>query len=200
MNPAHAFFRRSSKALLHLLRARDGVTAVEFAFVAPVLILILFAIIEFSLIMMVNNIMESATNMSSRLGKTGFIAAGKTREDTITAAVRERAGSLIDPDRLSVSTKVYRTFGEINRPEPWHDTNGNGVPDPGEYTDINGNGVYDTDMARAGYGNAGDIVVYTIKYPWSITTPIMRELIGNESGEYPLTAHAVVKNEPYDKH
>lgn len=185
--------------LLHRLRiSREGMTAVEFAFIAPVLLILLFAIIEFSFIMLVNNLMESATNISSRLGKTGFAQSGQSREETILQSVRARVGNLIDPDHLGVTTKVYSAFSQIGVPEPWTDKNGNGVPEIGEYDDINGNGAYDTDMGSSGYGGAGDIVVYTVTYPWSIQTPLMRELIGDNEGHITLSTKAVVKNEPYD--
>jgi hypothetical protein len=64
------------------------------------------------------------------------------------------------------------------------------------YTDVNGNGNWDPDEGSSGSGNAGDVVVYTVSYPWTITTPIMSSLIG-ANGTYAITAHAVVKNEPY---
>lgn len=168
----------------------------EFAILAPVMILITFSILEFSMMMLVTNLMESATSISSRLGKTGFSASGLSREETILASIEERAGVLIDPDRLSITSRFYEQFDQIGDAEPWNDANGNGMAESGEYTDINGNGQYDADMGMAGYGNADDIVVYTVSYPWNIVTPVMRELIGDE-GTYTITTHAVVKNEPY---
>lgn len=182
--------------LARFARCPCGVTAIEFAVIAPVLILMLFGILEFALIMLVTNMMESATAISSRLGKTGYSAAGISREETILASIRERAGELIDPAQLVITSKFYEQFDQIGDAEPWNDSNHNGTPEPGEYTDINGNGHYDADMGLAGYGNADDIVVYTVRYPWGITTPIMRELIGRD-GVYTITTHAVVKNEPY---
>lgn len=181
-----------------LLRDARGVTAIEFALVAPVLLLMLFAVIEFSLIMLTNNLMESATATSSRLGKTGFSASGQTREETILQSIADRAGSFINTNNLTITTRVYDQFDQIGDAEPWIDNNANLMPDPGEFVDVNGNGIYDTDMARVGYGDAEDIVVYTITYPWPIQTPIMRELVGDTNGNFTITTSAVVKNEPYD--
>lgn len=179
-------------------RAREGVSAIEFAIIAPVLMLLIFGIVEFAIIMLVANMMENATSISSRLGKTGYAASGKSRADTIRDSVIARAGNLIDPARLAITSKYYEQFDQIGDAEPWNDANHNGIAETGEYSDINGNGQYDADMGLAGYGNAEDIVVYTIRYPWPIMTPIMREIIGDAQGEFPVTAHAVVKNEPYD--
>ena len=178
-------------------RAQEGVTAVEFAFVAPVLILLLMGIVEFSLIMMTYGLMESATTVSARLGATGFTTSGISREQTIRNAINARAGSLIDTTKLTIRSKFYSQYDEINDAEPYSDGNHNGTRDAGEnYTDVNGNGQWDADMGRAGYGQGGDIVVYTANYPWDVQTPILRELIGT-SGIFPITTHAVTKNEPF---
>lgn len=179
-------------------RAREGVTAIEFAIVAPVLLLMLFGIIEFSLIMLASSMLESSTTISSRTGKTGFNQPGVTREDTIIQSVKTHAGDFINTDHLTLTSKSYSQFNQIGQPEPWNDANHNGVADAGEYTDINGNGQWDADMGQAGYGGAEDIVVYTVQYPWPIITPIMREIMGDTNGNFIITARAVVRNEPYD--
>ena len=177
--------------------AESGVTAVEFAVVAPVMVLLVSGIIEFALIMMVYNVMEGATATSSRTGKTGFVTAGMTRQQTILNAITTRAGTLLDPLKLTVTSKFYKQYDQINDPEPFIDTNGNSTRDSGEsYTDINGNGVWDADMGSSGYGSAGDVVVYNVTYPWQISTPIISQFVGT-AGIFNITTHAVVKNEPY---
>ena len=178
-------------------RAEGGVTAVEFAFVAPALLLLLMGIVEFSLIMLTYGVMESATTVSARLGSTGFTTSGISREQTILNAIDARAGTLIDTSKLTITSKFYGAFDQINDPEPFIDSNHNGQYDAGEaYTDVNGNGKWDSDMGTAGYGQGGDIVVYTVSYPWAIQTPIMSELIGT-NGIFTITTHAVTKNEPF---
>jgi Flp pilus assembly protein TadG len=179
-------------------REEKGVTAIEFAVVAPVLMLLVFGIIEFAMIMVVYSTMEGATAISSRLGKTGFTGTGLTRQQTILNAITARASSLVDPSRLTVTSKFYKQYDQINDPEPFIDTNGNGLRDAGEsFTDINGNAQWDADMASSGYGSAGDVVVYTVSYPWALMTPMISSLIGGSNGTFTITTHAVVKNEPY---
>lgn len=185
------------RTLSSLIRRVDGVSAIEFALIAPTLLLLLFGIIEFSLIMMVQSVMEGATAAASRLGKTGYSANGLTREQTILQAITTRAGSLIAPASLTIQSKFYKQFDQINDPEPYTDSNHNGYYDAGEpFTDINGNAVWDADMGTSGYGSAGDVVVYTVSYPWIILTPVMGDIIGTH-GVFTITTHAVVKNEPY---
>ena len=180
-----------------LLRDQRGATAVEFAVVASAVFVMLFAVLEFSAIMLVSNIMESATSITSRLGKTGYVTAGQSREATILAEVTKQTQGLIKPEQLSIASKYYAQFDQIGDPEPWNDANANGLAEVGEYTDVNGNGQWDADMGLAGYGGAGAVVVYTVSYPWPIMTPLLSPVIGNAQGKYVITARAVVKNEPY---
>ena len=191
-----AFFAACSAVVHRCFLCGRGIAAVEFAIIAPVFLLLLMGIIEFSLIMFTTSMLESATAVSSRLGKTGYSQSGMSREDTILQAIRTQAGSTIDSKKITITSKYYTQFDQIGKGEPWTDTNHNGIADPGEYTDINGNGKYDADLGTAGYGGANDVVVYTISYPWSVVTPFLRELIGTK-GIFTITTHAVVKNEPY---
>lgn len=184
------------------LGCRDGATAVEFALISPVLFLLVIGIVKAGLIMSAQNTLESATYMASRTGRTGFVETGKTQEETIMDMLEERASLFLNTnyvsiDAMSVTTKTYADFDDINEPEPFVDANGNGVRDNGEnFTDINGNGVWDEDRGGSGYGSSGEIVVYTVTYPWPLFTPLVSQFIGTD-GIFTLTSRAVVKNEPY---
>lgn len=187
-----------SKPLHALHRDKKGVTALEFALVSPVLLLLLMGTMEFSLAMYANNLMESATAQSSRLGRTGYVASGISREQTILNEMDGMAGHVINMANVTVTAISYSNWDEIGQEEPYQDTNGNDAWDSGEdYDDINGNGEWDTDMGTAGYGDADDVVVYEVSYPWSIQTPIFNQFLGS-GGVLVLSTRAVVKNEPYD--
>lgn len=173
-----------------------GTTAIEFGMISAALVTFIVGIVEFSLVMLAQNSLEAATNISSRLGKTGFTEGGLTREQTIIAELENRAGSIIDTDQVEIVSKAYDQFDQIGKPEPWNDANGDGVVDEGEYTDINLNGQYDEDMGAAGPGDSDDVVVYTVSYPWRLFTPLIGSLFG-ENGIVTLTARSVVKNEPF---
>ncbi|MBW7837723.1 MAG: hypothetical protein H3C28_13935 [Sphingomonadales bacterium] len=96
-----------------------------------------------------------------------------------------------------MTSQTYQQFDQIGDPEPFIDANGNGERDEGEnYTDVNGNGSYDTDMGASGLGNAGEVVVYTVSYPWRIITPLISQFFG-ANGVLNLSARTVVQNEPY---
>lgn len=188
------------KGSLRLLHNKEGATLVEFALIAPVFLLMIFGAMEFSIIMFTKSAMEGATNITSRLGKTGYTEEGTTREEMLVALLVERSRGVLDPEKVEVETLVYESFDQINEPEPLSaDLNGNGSYDPGDtFQDINGNGQWDDDLGSAGLGGPGDIVVYTINYPWHLKTPVMSHLIGNDEGNFPISTSVVVRNEPYD--
>lgn len=179
-----------------LLKRRDGITTIEFALVAPVLMMLILGIIEFSLIMFTMASMESATANTSRLGKTGYTPPGVSRQDTIINNIRARTAGLLNPNLIQITTTIYPNFNNVGDEEPYTDSDHNNQYTLGEpYTDINGNGHWDADMGRAGLGEPGDIVVYNVLYPWPVFTPPLRPILGNT---YNITVRSVVKNEPFD--
>ena len=185
------------KRICNLLRREDGASAVEFALIAPVLLLFTIGIVEVSMMMLTQNVMESATFSASRLGKTGYAKDNMSREQTIREELETMGSGLLEPDLLFIDKLSYNEFGDAGSPEPFVDANGNGTRDAGEnYTDVNENGQYDEDMGSAGAGSGGEVVVYKVTYKWHITTPLMSALIG-ENGVFNLVARAVVKNEPF---
>ncbi|MFO0390016.1 MAG: TadE/TadG family type IV pilus assembly protein [Alphaproteobacteria bacterium] len=187
---------RLYKHKMSLRRNTDGVVAIEFAFIAPVVLLMIMGIIEFSLVMFTMAVMESATSHTSRLGKTGYTEAGSTREEQIIANIQALTTGLLDPNQIQITAKVYDAFDNVGDPEPFVDANSNMLYDEGEtYSDINGNSEWDADMGSAGFGDANDVVVYTVSYPWRINTPIISNIIGNI---FTITTRAAVKNEPYN--
>ena len=178
-------------------RCERGVSAIEFALVAPVLLLIVTGIIEFSLIMFTASVLEGATTDTARLGKTGYVATGTTRQQEIINKVDASTAGLLDPTKITVTSEVYSAFSNVGQPEPCIKPTTPPCPGtPGvNFVDINGNGTWDQDMGAAGLGNPGDVVVYTVSYPWKIVTPIVSAIIGNT---FTITARTVIRNEPYN--
>lgn len=178
------------------LRAQSGITTIEFAFVAPILLLLMMGIIEFSLIAFTMATMESATFITARLGKTGYIAPNLTREQTIRNSITSRTAGLLDPSLIRITYNIYSSFSHNPQPEPCIVPPA--PPCPGtngvNFQDINGNALWDPDLATAGLGNAGDIVVYNVLYPWPVMTPILRPILGNP---FNITVRTVVRNEPF---
>jgi len=181
----------------NMIDNQDGATAVEFAIIAPVLIMLMMAITDIGMMMFAQGVLENSTFMAARTGKTGFVEQDKTREETMIEVLHQRAGTLMDTTKLNITSISYGEFDDIGQPEPFIDANGNGERDTGEnYTDVNGNGVYDDDVGTSGQGAASEVVVYTVTYPWKLSTPVISRMMGDE-GIMNLTSRIVVQNEPY---
>lgn len=179
------------------VRDNNGVAALEFAIIAPVLILFIFAILELSSVMLASAVLESAVRVASRAGITGYTPPGVTRDAYVKQVVDANLVHL-KASKLTFETKIYNSFANIGQPEPYIDSNGNGVYNIGEtFTDVNGNLTWDSDMGASGAGDAGAIVVYKVTYPWKIITPGIAKFFG-ENGAFNITASMVVRNEPYD--
>ncbi|WP_162917158.1 TadE/TadG family type IV pilus assembly protein [Dongia deserti] len=194
--------RKRGTIVRRLLGDERGTTAIEFAVVGPVVVYLMIGIIEFAVAMAAANSLEAATNLSSRLGKTGYVDEENllTQEQTILAEVERRVGPLINMDKLEISHEVYNDFQSLTIPDLFEDANGDGdTDDPGEWTDVDGDGFRD---GSNGIGGAGHIVVYRVTYPWKVMTPMIGQIIGARSiggddGIINLSAYSVVKNEPY---
>jgi Flp pilus assembly protein TadG len=195
MSAARSIGSRFRRSLGRLARDCAGGAAVEFAFVAPLLLLFMLGIIEVAMILFATSLLEASVREAARYGITGYTYAGVSRESVIRSIVANDTVGLIDVSKLTVSSLTYKTFTDIGQPEPFTDKNHNGKWDPGEaYTDINGNGQWDADMGASGAGGPGDVVLYTVSYQWPLITGYLSDIMGLH---IPLSASYAVRNEPW---
>ena len=185
--------------LRYLARDRDGSAALEFAYAFPIIVMVVVGLLELMMIMFVSALMEGGLRDASRFAITGAMPAGVSREQAIVDIVNDRTLGLLDLTTDDVSLRVYEAFTQVGMPEPLtFDANGNGSFDPGDtYSDVNGNGQWDADMAAAGAGGSGDVVVYNLAVDWPLLTPMLAPFIG-QNGLIRLGASIAVRNEPYD--
>ncbi|TWT85294.1 TadE-like protein [Posidoniimonas polymericola] len=85
--------------------ARRGTTIVETAFVLPVFLFFIFALIEFGHAQMINNVLRSACREGARLGST----QGRSSAD-VENQVRQIIGSAMDPNDAQVFVKDGSSF------------------------------------------------------------------------------------------
>ena len=174
-----------------------GSPAVEFALVAPVLLLVMTAIIEFGMIMFVA-VMEGGLREAARFGITGQTPKDRDRAAQIRAIVADRTLGLVDIGKAMIAITAYPTFDDVGKGEYFVDGNKNKEYDVGEtYKDCNGNGKRDADRGKPESGAAGDVVVYRFEYDWPLLTSLMTPLIGKD-GKVHLQDPVVVRNEPWD--
>jgi hypothetical protein len=177
----------------------NGVVALEFALVSPVIIFSIMAILQLGLAAWAKSTLEISIKNAARFAITGEsdLVEIKTRDEVIMESVKDAMSlfPLAPSKEIIMTTKVYSNFEGIGKPEP--DDNNNGVCDAGEtYTDLNGNGVFDLDSARTGFGNANDVVIYQVTFPLDTMIPIVGDIL-RDSGFFNLQAKAAVQNEPF---
>jgi Flp pilus assembly protein TadG len=184
-------------AFRRFVRCRRGTSAIEFAFAAPAALLAACGVIDMSLAMFASTLAEGGLREASRMGITGYTPAGVSRQDRILQILSEHTIGLIDMSTANITFRVYRGFEDIGKPEPFVDANDNDVYDAGEsFNDVNGNGVWDADMGVAGVGGPGDVVVYTMTYDWTVLTPLIATVFG-DNGKIRMSASVAVRNEPW---
>ena len=175
-----------------------GAALVEFAFAGPIIITMLMGIIEVSMVVFMNLMVEAGVRDASRFGLTGAEIEGYTREEYIVELVNERTMGLLNITSENIDVRVYETFAEIQEAEPFVDANTNGDYDEGEiFNDLNGNEIWDGDPGTPGAGSSDDIVVYRVSANWAILTSYLADLLGDD-GLFTITSSIAVRNEPWD--
>lgn len=183
-----------------LAGADEGVTAVEFAIVFPVMALFILGLLEIGYVLFARSTLESAVLVAARSSRVADCP--NANAEAIEAGIIERMSviSSADDQPPVVTIESYgQEFGDVGNPEPLDDLNGNGVRDPGEsYTDINGNGEWDEDMGEEGdYGSFGEVVRFTATFNVASLVPWVAEQINNGNDFYSIRSVTVVRNEPF---
>lgn len=198
------------KGILGFRRLRNdnsGTTALELALIFPVIMLVVFGLIELSIGMFVNTVVEGGLRDASRIGLTGQDTGAVSREQTMVNIVNEASLGLVNAQAADVETLIYPSFEDVGMPEPFTDINGDGIftetsftfdgilyADGEPFSDINGNATWDEDMGETGLGEPGDIVMYTLSFNWNL---LSGSLIPVLDGVIPMKASMIVQNEPF---
>lgn len=182
----------------HLRKDDSGIAAVEFAFVAPIMILMICGFMEYAHVSSARTALEAGTMRAARA-----VAASDCpteRQALLTNIVKNAMKHVPSADggKVEIITKAYSgKFGDVGEGEPFNDVNGNGKWDTGEpYTDIVANGKYDSDMGENGsIGGVGQVVSYTARYKVvSLFGFISKQYNGSDT--YQIEASTVTRNEP----
>lgn len=185
------------RRFLSLRRDRRGIAAVEFAILAPVMILLIAGSIEAGHLFMVRNTLEGAVSQAAREAMANLELDEEVRDEMLRARIGEIMGAYRTADHreLAIETVVYRDFGSAY-PEAFDDLNGNGVHDEGEpFEDRNRNGRHDPATPVAGkLGGPGDVVAYTATFPARLYFGFLGDIFVRDG--FTLTASTVMRNEP----
>ena len=172
--------KRPFGAWMRFLRSTNGVTAVEFGFVALPFFALLLAILQLGVVMIAQEVLQTATNQTARLIMTGQAQTGGMTSGQFQAKVCANATSLFSCGGIYVNVQTFSTFSGVAMTNPVN----NGVFNPGslQYTP----------------GGKGDIVVIQTFYQWPvIPVPLGFGLNNLGNGKMLMVATAAFRNEPY---
>ncbi len=195
------------RRLLRLIRAlaaeTRGVTVVEFAFVAPVLVLLLVGGFDLAHQSYVRAVLQGALNDAARRAAVEdpqFIAAGDTLEERVEALIDRQVRPVAPSGTITIVPHNFYDFTGIGNPEKlMTDVDEDGQYDETDgdcFADLDEDGEYDTDTGRDGIGGANDVVFYEA----TLTMPRLVPLHGflPVSATYNLGADAAIRNQPYE--
>ena len=177
-------------------------TIVEFAFVAPPLILILVGGLDFAHRSYVHSVMQGALNDAARRASVEDPSVGGTGtiEERVAAMITEQVDTIAPSAILKVEQSNYFDFSGIGNPEKIVkdvDKDGTFDEDDGDcFSDLNENGEFDLDTGREGRGGANDVVFYEATLTMNAILPL-KAFIGGDS-TYTLKADTAIRNQPWE--
>lgn len=177
-----------------LRRDNEGATIVEFALVAPVLLMMLMGLLDLSYNMYTAQMLQGAIQTAARKSTIEGAADGTAALDEIvTTAVHTIAPAAT----MTFSRKSYASFTAVGRPEDFTDADNDGTCNNGEvFEDANNNGTWDVDPGAVGQGSARDAVLYTVTVNFQRAFPVFAFIPG-QSSDYTMKASTVLRNQPY---
>ena len=165
------------RKLHRLARKEDGVAAVEFGMVALPFLLLVFAIMETSMVFFASQTLETAVVDSSRLIMTGQAQSKGFNQAAFKEAVCARIYGLFDcQNGIQVDVKTYTNFAGLDLTPP---------------LDAEGKLQASTTYQP---GGPSDIVVVRLYYQWPIYVSVLQNMAGNNRL---LIATAAFRNEPF---
>lgn len=180
-----------------LRRQESGLAMVEFALTAPVFLLLMMGIFDYSWQLYGRQVLQGTVAKAARDATLEKYATSQTALDDY---VRNSVLKVFNNANVTFTRKVYDSFEEVGNPEPYKDSNNNGRYDTSPtkecFEDINGNGTWDADRARSGNGGADDIVLYTATMKIQRVLPVWKML--GQPQESTITASTVLRNQPFN--
>ncbi|MCC6940189.1 MAG: pilus assembly protein [Novosphingobium sp.] len=177
-----------------LVRQRDGAAAVEFALIAPMLIMVLMGMFDLGFNVYINATLQGAVQQAAR---KSTVESALGSNALIDRAVEKQIKRLVPSAEVKPARKAYSNFSSVGLPEDFTDVNANGTCNAGEpFEDANGNGIWDHDRGANGMGGARDAVLYTVTVEYKRLFP-MATLIGLPP-KVTTVAKTVLRNQPYD--
>lgn len=172
--------RRFARTCVRFARAERGATAVEFGLVAAPYIALLIAILQVALVMIAQEVLQTATMQAARLIETGQAQTGGMSSAQFKQQICNNASSMFTCSGIYVNVQTFSSFSSISTPSP------------------NQSGTLNTSSFGYSPGADGDIEVVQVYYEWPVFPAPLGFNLGNINGNHLLlVATAAFRNEPF---
>ena len=185
------------KPLRTLTRNKDGATLTEFAFVAPILILMVMGIFDMAHTQYTSALVNGAMQ---KAGRDLTLESAGSLESAIDSRVIDSVSAVVPATATVTLEKLsHFDFEDIGEAEEFTDSGTlDGICNNGEpFVDANNNGQWDADRGEEGIGGARDAVLYTAVVSYPRLFP-MYGLAGLPQ-DVELRVSTVLRNQPYDQ-
>jgi Flp pilus assembly pilin Flp len=192
------FGMQKHSLLSRLATDENGVTAIEFAIVAPVFFGLMMGTFDLGHRMYLESVLRGAVN---KAGRDSALEGGAetARREEIDARVEKQIRLVHNGATIDIDRKYFRSYNDAAAPthEDFLDSNANNECDAGEtYADENHNGMYDDDGIAEGQGGARDVVIYSVDVSYPRLFPIAGFIPGM-SDTVEMNASTVLTNQPF---
>lgn len=180
-----------------LKRDQSGATLVEFAFVAPVFMLLLMGAMDVGYTMYIRAVASGTLEAAARSG-----ALEGATPSQLEADIRESMFDIMpayarNDSNVTISTKNYTDFSRINAAEKIiQDNDSDGVLDIGDcWLDEDLNNEYGVNEGADGIGGADDSVYYNVTISMESLFPLYGFINGSSTKTF--SVKTLVVNQPF---
>ena len=169
--------------LSRLSADRKAAVAVEFALIAPALILMICACLELCMAFLVSVTLDNATQTAARGIRTGNTTSANTTPAQFVADVCNNMGWLSGscPTSLTLDVETYSTFSAA-----------------AGAASLVQNGKFTSTPPAFQVGTGSQIELVRAYYTWPLFTPLLNPgLVTLGNGDAVLTSTVVFRNEPF---
>jgi Flp pilus assembly protein TadG len=171
-------------AILRFWRAQRGATIVEFALIAPAFIATLLAILEVTIFLFAQQVLQNAATMTARQFMTGQIQNnGTTEAQLVSNTICPMIQALFTCSSLMVNVQSYSDFAAANASEPTLTYNAQGQ--------VTNTWSFDP-------GTPGEVMVIQLIYQWPIISGPFGYVLSNlGNGTTEMMGVSAIRVEPY---
>jgi Flp pilus assembly protein TadG len=167
-------------SLRRMARENAGGMMIEFAFVAPFVILLLVSTVEVGFTLFVGSIMEGAAENAARQIRTGQVQESDDPVATFQARLCQQVFNLIDCNFVVYDVRSFNDFGSVDTTLVFDE---NGQPVDTQFTP----------------GESGEITIVRVMYRLNFMTPLVAHALSPDgTGSKLLMSTMAFQNEPYE--